>query len=80
MDLMNWINSHGQIAALVAAALSAGATNLPNIIHFVVTSKWISAWIRSHPQLADEMADAVDREVHAAADKSAAPAGTPQAP
>ena len=61
-----YIVSHQQfIIGMVAGYATA---HIPLLIHLLITSPWVLAWIKSHPKTADAIVDALSKEVHKAAD------------
>ena len=77
MNIFDVVQHNGIAGTAAGFAIGLACANVPTIIHFVVTSKVISAWIRKDPALAESIVNSLKKEVDAveAADIPTAPVG-----
>lgn len=67
--LGNLLSSHSQM--IEGFAIGFATAHIPLIMHLIITSPWVLALIKAHPQTADAIVDALTKEVHSVADTPA---------
>lgn len=76
--LIAGVNNNGIASAALAYGLGLASANIPYLIRLVVTSRWVSGWIKNHPAEAEAIVTAlktdVEEEIAAPAAEVAKPA------